>query len=200
MDPSFDSETKRILLPPPPTTHKKIVEKPKKKRVVTTTKKWTVFSKEILDKEQQNRIVQELIDRDSDESVSDRVSREEEETRPFAKHIPTIKQQIMSKIAGYSSQDKEKGWLDRDRFVQYPNVLDLFQKSSMKCYYCDEYTLILYENVREPRQWTLERLDNSQGHNVDNVVLACLHCNLRRRCMNPERYRQTQEMRVIVKV
>jgi len=173
-------ESKQIVLP---TTHKKIVEKPKKKRVVTTTNKWT-FSKEILDSEQQNQIVQELMD----------------ESIPFAKHITTIKQQIMSKIAGYRNQDKEKDWLDTERFVQYANVLDLFQKSSMKCYYCKEYTLILYENVRESKQWTLERLDNSQGHNVDNVVIACLGCNLRRRCMNPERYRQTQEMRVIVKL
>jgi hypothetical protein len=176
-------ESKQIILP---TTHKKIVEKPKKKRVVTTTKKWS-FSQEILDKEYQNQIVQEL--RDGQQSDS---------SNP-AKHT-TIKQQIMSKIAGYSAQDKEKGWLDTERFVQYTNVLDLFEKSSMKCYYCDEYALILYENVREPKQWTLERLDNSQGHNVDNVVLACLHCNLRRRCMNPDRYRQTQEMRVIVKL
>ena len=59
--------------------------------------------------------------------------------------------------------------------------------------------MILYSFVREPKQWTLERLNNVFGHNRDNVVLSCLQCNLRRRCILAERYVQTKQMSIIVK-
>ena len=32
--------------------------------------------------------------------------------------------------------------------------------SKKKCYYCNNPVLVLYEYVREPRQWTVERIDN----------------------------------------
>ena len=70
----------------------------------------------------------------------------------------------------------------------------------MICYYCKERVQIMYEFVREPKQWTLERLDNDFGHNRNNVAIACLHCNLRRRTMAKERYLQTKEMTKIVKL
>jgi hypothetical protein len=111
-----------------------------------------------------------------------------------------IQQQIRLKISGYRSQDVEKGILDLDRFVCFQDVADLFRASQLACYYCREPVMILYEYVREPKQWTLERLDNDRGHNRDNVVLACLRCNLRRRCMNTERYIKTKEMAVVVKL
>ena len=70
----------------------------------------------------------------------------------------------------------------------------------MICYYCKEETQIMYEYVREPKQWTLERLDNSVGHNRNNVVISCLRCNVRRRCMKPEKYIQTKELTHIIKL
>lgn len=44
------------------------------------------------------------------------------------------------------------------------------------------------------------RVDNSYGHNTDNVVIACLDCNLRRRTMFQERYKKTKEMYHVVKL
>jgi hypothetical protein len=67
----------------------------------------------------------------------------------------------------------------------------------MKCYYCKESVVLLYEYVRDPKQWTLERIDNSRGHNKDNVEIACLQCNLRRRCMYHERYLFTKQMNIV---
>ena len=68
-----------------------------------------------------------------------------------------------------------------------------------KCYYCKENVNVLYEIVREPKQWTLERLDNSFGHNHDNVVIACLNCNVRRRTMYHERYVFTKQLNIVKK-
>ncbi len=108
--------------------------------------------------------------------------------------------QIRRKISSYKSQDLEKKMFNQDLFVSYPDVMDLFKSADLRCYYCKEVVQVLYEHVREPKQWTLERLDNSRGHNRDNVVLACLSCNLRRRCMASERYVSTKAMATIVKL
>ena len=82
------------------------------------------------------------------------------------------------------------------------SILESFEKYKKEEFISDskERTEIMYEFVREPRQWTLERLDNSFGHNRDNVVISCLSCNLRRRTMAKERYLQTKAMSKIVKI
>lgn len=110
-----------------------------------------------------------------------------------------IKQQIQQKLGGYKAQDVKKNKYDGSRFVRHDQVLQLMQESGNRCFYCQEGVQVLYENVREPKQWTLERIDNDQGHNGDNVVIACLACNLRRRTMHYERYLFTKQM-VITKI
>ena len=79
------------------------------------------------------------------------------------------------------------------------NVLDLMIQYENKCFYCKENVNVLYEYVREPKQWTLERLDNKFGHNTDNVVIACLSCNLRRKTMYHERFLFTKQLNIIKK-
>lgn len=110
-----------------------------------------------------------------------------------------IYSQIRKKIAGYKAQDNKKHLFCPEKFVVEQDILDLFHASDLQCYYCKETVMIMYSFVREPKQWTLERLINKLGHNRDNVVLACLQCNLHRRCILSERYVQTKQMSVIVK-
>lgn len=140
--------------------------------------------------------------------------------------IPMIKSQILQKIRGYKVQDLEKKLYIEDRFVQGDSsilcpcilqpknsegqrphefvdlsyVLQLLKESKLQCVYCHEPTRILYEHVREPKQWTLERIDNSLGHVVGNVQIACLICNIRRRTMYQERYILTKQMMHITKL
>jgi hypothetical protein len=104
------------------------------------------------------------------------------------------KRQIMHKIYGYKSQDVEKDKYDPTKFVDYDFVCGLLLEKDFKCYYCSEPVYIFYNYVRENKQWTLERIDNSVGHNKDNVQVACLLCNLRRRTMHHERYLKTKQM------
>jgi len=113
---------------------------------------------------------------------------------------PIIERQILNKIRGYKSQDMEKGIYQEELFVTYPYVYALIQEYKMQCYYCKESTMILYECVREPKQWTLERIDNSTGHNCGNVQIACLQCNLRRRTMFQEKYVLTKQMMIVTKL
>ena len=111
-----------------------------------------------------------------------------------------VRSQIQQKIRGYKAQDLEKKLYLEDRFVDLSYVLHLLTESKLQCVYCHEPTRILYEHVREPKQWTLERIDNSLGHVVGNVQIACLICNLRRRTMYQERYILTKQMMHITKL
>ena len=47
---------------------------------------------------------------------------------------------------------------------------------------------VLHEIAFDSKQWTLDRVDNALGHNVDNVVVSCLECNLKRRLTHKKRF------------
>ena len=79
-------------------------------------------------------------------------------------------------------------------------VLELLEKSELLCYYCRKEVKLLYENVREMTQWSLDRLDNSEGHNKENVVIACLSCNLHRKTMYHERFVFTKQLNIVKKM
>ena len=45
------------------------------------------------------------------------------------------------------------------------------------CHYCGDL-MVLEDRLRNTNGMTLERLDNSQGHTLENCVLACKDCNV----------------------
>lgn len=102
--------------------------------------------------------------------------------------------EIRKKLSGYKSQDKIKEKYNPGIFVDLEYTLNLLESSDYQCYYCKERVLLLYSFVRDPKQWSLERLDNDYGHNKNNVVLACLSCNLQRRTMYHERFTFTKQL------
>jgi len=106
-------------------------------------------------------------------------------------------QQIQQKINGYKSQDLDKSLFSLTEFVDLNYTIDLIKKSNLKCYYCKNEMKILYEHVREPKQWSLERIDNKYGHNKNNVEIACLSCNLRRKTMYHERFIFTKQLNIV---
>jgi hypothetical protein len=173
--------TKRRLLGDSSTVQ---MEKPKVKRVVTKKEQW-----------------QHVI-RQQDEKLPEWLLPPEADTAPKSglSDARLVHQQIQSKRSGYRSQDQLKHLYDPEKFVTFADILSLLNQSTLICYYCKDAVLVLYDYVRDMRQWTLERLDNHYGHNRDNVVLACLKCNLRRRTMHSERYVKTQEMKHVVKL
>ena len=67
----------------------------------------------------------------------------------------------------------------------------------MKCHYCKTEMFIIYEFVRELSQWTVDRIDNSKGHNKDNIVLSCLNCNLKKRRTTDEKFLFTKQLNLI---
>jgi hypothetical protein len=111
-----------------------------------------------------------------------------------AELIKSLKQ----KMSSYKSQDTKKNKFNNN-FITYEELLEKLVVSKLKCHYCRKDTLIMYENKREPLQWTLDRIDNDMGHSSENTVICCLKCNLDRRCLNDKKFKFTKQMRLIKK-
>jgi len=183
-----ENAAKIIVLPPPKERKeqkerkesnteddtKKVAKKEVIKRQITTTSKWTFSQDDIRQVNQPNHLYDK------------------------AKQ-PLLYQQIKAKLSSYRAQDIEKGFVDQ-QLMDISGVIQKLEECNFKCFYCKEIVLILYDNVRDPGQWTLERLDNKRGHVLDNVEIACLSCNLRRRTMKYERYIMTKEIQKVVKI
>jgi hypothetical protein len=159
---------------------KVVLPKQPKKRSITFNSSWT-FSPEDLSQSQQVAYIEQLhINNVTDINTCTLIS----------KHIN-------QKINGYKGQDKKKGLYDLQNIVDEKYVLNELYKSKHICFYCNECVHVLYENTREPKQWTLDRIDNNIGHNKNNVVIACLHCNVARKTMYHERYAFTKQLVLI---
>ena len=103
---------------------------------------------------------------------------------------------IKKKLSSYRQQDRTKKRHDPERLITLDETVELLVASQLKCHYCHQEVLITGEKRREKRQWTLDRIDNNLGHFGDNVVIACLDCNLKRRCIDKEKFLFTKRLRV----
>jgi len=168
------------LEPPSPPVSKKVTEqKEKQKRQVTTLKNWD-FTPSDLSFENQTQLIKQLY----------------EKMPTSHKHCRVVERLLHNKIYGYRTQDLEKSLYSENEFIDNEFVYELLLQSDFLCYYCKRPVDVLYEYVREPTQWTLDRLDNKYGHNKNNVVIACLSCNLRRKTMYHERFVFTKQLAI----
>ena len=107
---------------------------------------------------------------------------------PHPKMTKLVLSQIMQKWTSYRCQDVEKKLWQQSKFITPVEIVKLLLESDLKCHYCKREMLLLYEQVREPLQWSLDRIDNEEGHNRGNLCVACLNCNLRRKTIHHDRY------------
>ena len=105
--------------------------------------------------------------------------------------------QIEKKITSYKQQDIDKKVLNNEKIINLKCIIDKLIETEIKCYYCKTEMFILYENVRDLKQWTVDRINNDIGHNVDNFVLACLDCNLKRRRKSADNFLFTKQLNII---
>ncbi len=107
--------------------------------------------------------------------------------------------EISNKINGYRRQDILKKLLDPDNFVSLKQTIHKIYESKLSCYYCSEEIYILYEMVREKKQWSLDRINNDLGHNHSNIVISCLECNLQRKCKSKDAFAFTKQFTLVRK-
>jgi hypothetical protein len=110
-----------------------------------------------------------------------------------------VVQQINSKIYGYKHQDIIKKYLNEDKLLTFQSVIQKMIECELKCRYCMKEMLVLYDISRQTCQWSVDRVDNNVGHNIDNFHLACLECNLKRRRRTDEKFLFTKQLNIIKK-
>jgi hypothetical protein len=110
-----------------------------------------------------------------------------------------ITQQINQKIMGYKNQDLIKNVFDANNFIIFTDIITRMNKCELKCYYCKQEMVVLYDVSREMKQWSVDRIDNNKGHNKDNYHLACLECNLKRRKQSDDKFLFTKQLNIIQK-
>lgn len=162
---------------------KKLLEKKEKKKRVAC-QKWNIdiSNNTVFDFIKQHEIICSL---------------QKNQYKAFDSQSMIIIQEIERKINGYKQQDILKKVFDKDKMIDLQNIIEQLVNNDSKCYYCHEPMFILYEHVRENKQWTVDRVDNDIGHYTDNYVFACLECNLKRRRITKDKFLFTKNLNII---
>ena len=158
------------------------MKKTPKNRAITQTDMWNI-TEEDMQPDAQLTYIRQL------------VNNENVDVNP----CQVILKHVTQKIAGYRAQDIKKSLYEPDQIVDVHYALKTLENAENICYYCKKPVQVLYEKAREPLQWSLDRIDNSIGNNKENVVIACLQCNVGRKTMHQGRYAFTKQL-VITKL
>jgi hypothetical protein len=108
-----------------------------------------------------------------------------------------LKQEVERKISSYKHQDLLKNKYNESLFIDLKCILKKIIETDMQCFYCNCQVLVLYEIVRELTQWSVDRINNDEGHNKDNFVIACLNCNIKRRTTNSKKFLFTKQLNLV---
>jgi hypothetical protein len=111
--------------------------------------------------------------------------------------LKKIVSQIENKLSSYKQQDILKKRYHEQEFIKLKEVIKMLYECELDCCYCKEKTIILYDLVREMKQWTLDRINNDFGHNANNVIISCLDCNLKRRRTNKDAFLFTKQLNIV---
>jgi hypothetical protein len=114
--------------------------------------------------------------------------------------LKLIKSEIMQKINSYKHQDMKKHIYSSTKFINYDYVLETLKNNKLICSYCNRHLLIIYNKSREMQQWTIDRIDNDYGHNIDNTIISCLLCNLSRKKINKEKFLFSKQIENIITI
>jgi hypothetical protein len=172
---------------------KQIKKKEKEKKMRVETKTWGLNNDD-LSFETQLQLLETIFNKKKKNENKDK---NETNEKINDKHIAMITSHIKAKICGYKQQDILKNKFLEEEFVSYNDVIDLLHNSQMKCHYCSCETYLLYEVVRENKQWSLDRINNEIGHNRNNLLIACLECNLKRRRTNKDAFFFTKNLQIV---
>lgn len=107
-----------------------------------------------------------------------------------------ILKELDKKINGYKQQDILKKRFNEDEFINMEEIIKKLLDNKLKCYYCNNEVLILFNLVRESSQWTLDRIDNNLSHTNSNTVISCLLCNLNRKNLNSNSFLFTKNLKL----
>lgn len=115
------------------------------------------------------------------------------ETEPMAEFI---QKELRRKVQSYRQQDIKKSRLDEKTFISYDELIEKLVASKLMCFYCKERMKIIYQEQRERKQWTLDRIDNDIQHTCSNTVIACMQCNMEKRRRSHSAFQFTKQLKI----
>ena len=111
-------------------------------------------------------------------------------------NIPHIISELNKKIRGYKAQDLRNGCYNEQIFIDINLIIEKLISCRLACVHCKVNVLVLYKNVRDPVQWTLDRINNSLGHNVGNIQISCFKCNVQRGTKSFIKFNDTKHQKI----
>jgi restriction endonuclease S subunit len=106
-------------------------------------------------------------------------------------------EELRKKLSSYKQQDLSKGIYRENEFIKKDELVEKLVCSRLICHYCGKKLNVIYGDCYDKTQWTLDRVDNEQGHNASNVIVACLGCNLKRRRLDKDKFLFSQRMSIV---
>ena len=196
LDTDENTSKKRIILTNSDknTNIKNIQKKEKEKKMRVETNTWGLDNEDLAFETQLEllrQISESFVKTKEKKAINDT-----NDTNDINKERQMIVSHIKTKLSSYKQQDILKKKFSVQDFVSYSDVINLLTESNMKCYYCSCETYLLYEIVREMKQWSLDRINNDIGHNKNNLVICCLECNLKRRRTNKDAFFFTKNLKI----
>ena len=107
---------------------------------------------------------------------------------------PYITKEIDAKINGYKAQDNKRQL--ECKLINREEIIEKLLVSRLLCNYCKNQVKVLFKEVRDSKQWTLDRIDNDIGHSKNNTVICCLKCNLERRRLDSDKFKFTKQLKI----
>ena len=106
-----------------------------------------------------------------------------------------LKSELEKKRQGYKQQDKKKEF--KEAILSCDELKMKLVASKLKCFYCKNQVRLFYTKIKDPEQWTLDRIDNDLPHTDENTCVACLKCNLQRRVTNADKFAFTKNLSIV---
>jgi len=160
-------------------THKTVIPTIKKIKKRVVTKNWK-FAPEYFDYTNQLKLINDILNNNFNDNITN-----------------IIIQQINTKIYGYKQQDILKKRFNEIEFLNFDFIIHKMIECELKCRYCKIEMNVLYDISREIKQWSVDRIDNTLGHNINNCYLSCLECNLKKRRRTDEKFLFTKQLKII---
>ena len=105
--------------------------------------------------------------------------------------------ELDKKRYGYYQQDQRKKRVESISDILTKDELqEKLVASKLRCFYCASPVYIFYRESRCPKQWSLDRLDNTLPHTTENTCVSCLECNLKRREISHSGYAFTKNLSI----
>ena len=114
---------------------------------------------------------------------------------PFNEKELLVKQ-LTKKLQGYKQQDSKHNIYSKYHFISMNTTIQRLVECKLSCFYCNTKLMLFYKECKQLNQWTLDRIDNSMGHNSNNVVISCLECNLKRRNTDLNKFLYSKQLSI----